>query len=91
MPDGQVKRPLKIGIRDDLFAACPDIAKGQIVLFLRCYTRGDRYLFAVIDRRPRVDLAGNQSGEIDDNSVKFSLYVLGAKRRRQPQNSRAAA
>lgn len=87
VPDGQAKRPLKIGIRDDLFAACPDLTKLQIHLFLRCYTRGDRYLFSVIDRQPRVDLNGNKIQEIDDNAIKFSLYVMSTKRRRQPSKS----
>lgn len=79
--DGQPKKPLKIGIRNELIAACPDIRPEILCLFLRIYTRSEKYLFSVIDRCQRVDLSGAISGDIADKDIIHSLGVLKSIRR----------
>jgi len=65
---GYLKRPLKIGIYDDLRAALkptfPGISRTRLQAFLADYTGGLRYLHQVREGRERIDLYGNVVGVV---------------------------
>lgn len=63
-PKDGPKKPLKIGIHNDLIAACPDFSEKELRFFLGAYTRSPRYLEAVMKRHPRIGLDGNECGEV---------------------------
>ena len=57
-------RPLKIGIREDLIAKCPDIDVKYVKLFLDFYIRNFDYQKALIEGSDRIDLEGVSRGKI---------------------------
>lgn len=58
------RRPLKIGIREDIAARHPDLRPGLIASALRTYTRSVGYWSALRAGTPRIDLDGNIAGEV---------------------------
>jgi len=59
-----LRRPLKIGIREDIMARAPDIPRGLIVASLKAYTRCVPYWLTLKAGTPRIDLDGNVAGEV---------------------------
>jgi sRNA-binding protein len=59
-----LRRPLKIGIREDIFARAPDIPRDLIVTSLRAYTRCVPYWLLLKAGTPRIDLDGNVAGAV---------------------------
>jgi ProP effector len=58
------RRPLKIGIANDLLAALPDVAASDIGFALMIYTSNPDYLNATREGAPRVDLGGEITGYV---------------------------
>lgn len=88
MPKGAPKKPLKIGIRDDLRAACPDLSRYKIGIALRDYTKGFLYLVELKENAPRVDLAGCA---VDSVTKEHATAAAQEIAQRWPGHQRAAA
>jgi ProP effector len=58
------RQPLKIGIREDIVARCPDIQPGLIASALKTYTRSVDYLETLKAGAARIDLDGNPAGRV---------------------------
>ncbi|MCX5516196.1 hypothetical protein C3941_19590 [Kaistia algarum] len=76
VPRRQPKKPLKIGILDDIAAAVPEIPRPHLAFFLKDYTRGPTYFLAVVTAAHRVDLCGEPAGEITPEHRTFAAAML---------------
>jgi ProP effector len=59
-------RPLKLGIKDDLYARC-DTSHRRIMAALRSYCNSMDYLMASTPGAVRIDLAGQPAGIVTDS------------------------
>lgn len=79
-PKGGKKKPLKIGIRQDLMAQArehfPSMSRRLIDNFLVDYCGGHNYLKAVTKGAARIDLSGSFSGFVSDEEAKFAASRL---------------
>lgn len=98
---GYQRRPLKIGIFDDLLPLVP-FAADDLKAALRRYTRADGYLRACVEGADRIDLEGNATGTVDAKHVAHAQKILAerelwrakrnaAKQERQPKPKPAAS
>ncbi|MDG6894066.1 RNA chaperone ProQ [Volucribacter amazonae] len=72
-------RPLKVGIFQDLAEALQDdekVSKTQLRQALRQYTSNWRYLHGCRQGAQRVDLAGNDCGELEQQHVEHAAQQL---------------
>ncbi|TCK01663.1 ProP effector [Volucribacter psittacicida] len=72
-------RPLKVGIFQDLAEALKDdekVSKTQLRQALRQYTSNWRYLHGCRQGAQRVDLAGNDCGELEQQHVEHAAQQL---------------
>jgi ProP effector len=76
-------RPLKIGIRDDVIAALPDIPPALISFALGIYTSGVPYRSACIEGAARIDLDGKLAGVVSPDEAAHAREKL--QRRRCPK------
>lgn len=89
-------RPLKIGIFKDV-AECladdPKVSKTQLRAALRQYTSSWRYLYGVKAGAIRVDLDGNDSGELELEHIEHAKIALaeGKARVAERRKEQAAA
>ena len=60
----ELRRPLKIGTREDIIAQHPELQPGVIESALQIYTRCVPYWSTLEAGAPRIDLAGNVAGEV---------------------------
>lgn len=73
------KRPLKVGIFEDLIEAHPTLSKTRLKRLLRDYTSTYRYVRLVSQKVPRVDLSGSFAGNVTDYEQEQAIKDL-AKR-----------
>ena len=82
-------RPLKVGIFQDLVARVEgemNLSKTQLRSALRLYTSSWRYLYGVKEGAKRVDLNGEDCGELDAEHIAHARQQLTeAKARVQAQ------
>ena len=81
-------RPLKIGIHADLLARAPAITEVELSPALGFYCRTARYLRALRDGGPRIDLDGNEIGEV---TVDQAAGTKGAIERMKAKKAAALA
>ena len=85
----QRRKPLKIGIRDDILAAFAGvIAPRDLSAALGYYTRNVGYLRAMLCGAYRIDLDGNVAGVVDRDqeiAAKQKLAAIAAKQARRKQ------
>lgn len=85
-------RPLKIGIFQDIVARLTEedgISKTQLRSALRMYTSSWRYLYGVKEGAKRVDLDGNDCGDLESEHVEYARQqLMDAKARIQAQRQR---
>jgi sRNA-binding protein len=62
--ENHLRRPLKIGIKDDIIARHPDLRPALIVSALSTYARCVPYWDTLKAGAPRIDLDGNVAGEV---------------------------
>jgi ProP effector len=91
MPKGAPKIPLKIGIREDIFARCPDLDRVAVHLALADYTGGPTYQRNVVVGRSRVDLDGNYTSPITEDEAIHALVRLNKLYLRWRERDRALA
>jgi ProP effector len=58
------RRPLKVGIYEEVISQHPEMSKPQIKRLLREYTQSPEYWSTLTAGAPRIDLAGNAAGEV---------------------------
>lgn len=84
-------RPLKIGIFQDIVARLTEedgISKTQLRSALRMYTSSWRYLYGVKEGAKRVDLDGNDCGDLESEHVEYTRQqLMDAKARIQAQRT----
>lgn len=76
MPAGMPKKPLKIGIREDLEASMPDFQRFELRLALADYCGGPTYLRSLVAGATRIDLAGLPAGTVDAAEAEFAATKL---------------
>jgi len=79
-------RPLKVGIHEELAAREPWPEK-LVRRALACYVNLPRYLKSVRDGAPRIDLAGEPAGTVDEAAAEHArkkLERLQAQRQKRP-------
>jgi len=68
------RRPLKLGIRDDIIAALGDAIEPKLLgAALRRYTTNLFYLRAQQQGASRIDLTGNVAGEVSEEEAKQAI------------------
>ena len=58
------RRPLKIGVCDEIIGQHPEISKPQVKRLLKEYTQSPEYWSTLTAGTPRIDLEGNVVGEV---------------------------
>jgi ProP effector len=72
----ELRRPLKIGIREDIIAQHPELQPDMIVSALQIYTRCVPYWSTLKAGAARIDLDGNVAGEVtleDEQAAKRKI------------------
>lgn len=95
-PKGGKKKPLKIGIRQDLMAQArehfPSMSRRLIDNFLVDYCGGHNYLKIVTKGAARIDLTGGFSGFVTEEEARYAsdklrqIKLLKEKRRKPRRN-----
>jgi ProP effector len=80
--DNHLRRPLKIGIRDEIIARHPDLRPGLIVSALKMYTRCVPYWDTLKAGAVRIDLDGNPAGEVTIEEAQHALVLIAKAARR---------
>jgi ProP effector len=80
--DNHLRRPLKIGIRDDITARHPDLRAGLIVGALKTYTRCVPYWDALKNGAARIDLDGHPAGGVTLEDAQHALVQIAKAARR---------
>jgi sRNA-binding protein len=81
-------RPLAIGINKPLAEAVKDVHSAKVVAaFLGHWCRRTAYLEALARGEPRVDLDGNQTGDVTDHQREVARAAFAA---RQPADAAAS-
>lgn len=75
-PKGAQKRPLKIGIMEDLVAAFPDVPRSKIGTGLYDYTSGPTYIGNLKAGAERIDLDGNPVGIVTEDEEKSAAHRM---------------
>lgn len=89
--DPEKMRPLKIGIRYDLYAIfAQEYPKKAINRVLRLYTKGDDYFKVLTLGSQRVDLDGNPCGEVTGEHMEIADDAKAKVKRRQLKKETAS-
>lgn len=97
LPKGYIKKPLKIGIFQDIVNLGSEISKKRLRNALRDYTSGPLYLKAMRSGEPRIDLDGFTAGFVTDEHAAHAAKELAsinarkARRAYRKPNEKAAA
>lgn len=75
MPTGAVKIPLKVGVKEDILAASPDLTRGQVTKALRDYCRGEKYLRAMVVGARRIGLDGADAGFVSSDEARGAAML----------------
>lgn len=81
-PKRTKKRPLKIGIFEDILAYFPEMEKGDLQAALADYTRGPSYQSMMIDGAQRLDLNGAIVGYVTAEEAVIALGRMDKMYRR---------
>lgn len=85
------KLPLKIGIHKELLGKASEIGleEAAITEAVKTWCRGTRYWASIVEGAPRIDLEGNQAGEVTARDAAQARSLEA--RRRQPRKPKAEA
>jgi hypothetical protein len=70
-------QPLKVGIHNDILAALPGTNPAELRIALDFITRAEKYLRAIVARRPRRNLEGRKKGTVTPHQVDVAKRQLG--------------
>lgn len=69
---GPTKLPLKVGIRDDVLAAVPDLNPTLVRRAIGDYVTGPKYARAMVAGAVRFDLQGMPAGVVTEEEAKYA-------------------
>jgi ProP effector len=78
MAKGAVKRPLKIGIHEDILRLLPEMEPAHLAAALGDYTGGPTYHRSMIPGAARVDLAGKPAGSVTPEAAAHAVRRLAS-------------
>jgi len=86
------KVPLKIGIFEDLLPHAQELAltESEMRDAIRTWCRGNRYWTSMVEGAARVDLAGQEAGNVSQADARRAQH-LQARRTAKPQTQAASA
>ena len=73
------KKPLAIGIHQQLFTADTGLSRKSIRLALAAYVRRSSYLKAIVAGVSRVNLDGSNAGLVTESEVMYSVELLSKR------------
>jgi len=77
MPKGAIKRPLMVGIREQITARCPHLTEIEVGIALRDYTRGNhKYRSQLFCGAERVNLDGEVVGYVSQEEAESAGRAL---------------
>ena len=85
------RRPLKVGIYDEVISRHPEMSKPQIKRLLKEYTQSPEYWSTLTAGTPRIDLAGNVAGEVTAADEEDARRKIAKGARRVATEDRSAA
>jgi sRNA-binding protein len=80
--DRMNRRPLKVGICEDVIAQHPELSRRRIKRLLKNYTQSLAYCSAVKAGTPRIGLDGNVAGEVTLEDEQHALIQMARMARR---------
>jgi ProP effector len=92
--DARTRRPLKVGIHNDIAAAFPDLDPVEIKRALRFYCGDPRYQRSLVEGATRIDLAGNGAGTVtkaEAENATRAIAGIGAKLAQRHQRRATSA
>jgi ProP effector len=90
---GEEKKPLKIGIAEDLLLAMPELTRRNLAFALADYTWGPTYCRHVIAGAARIGLDGAPCGTVSEAEAAFAtdrLKMLSKKHKPKPKPAQQA-
>lgn len=90
LPKGYIKKPLKIGIFQDIVNLGSEISKKRLRNALRDYTSGPLYLKALKAGTPRINLEGDEDGFVSSAHAihaEKELAAINAKKARKSRHN----
>jgi ProP effector len=84
-----VKLPLKIGIRHDILARCPDLDAELVGRAIRDYVNGPRYARCMRAGSDRIDLDGNPCGQVSEADQQNATFREKNRSNKAQANQRA--
>ena len=84
------RRPLKIGIHNDIIAAV-GVAPDELGRALKRYTQADGYCAKLKAGAARIDLDGHAAGVVTEDEAKAAAASLAKRKARREARKRAAA
>jgi ProP effector len=88
-PESKKRKPLKVGIFQDLKVTAPDIEPKMLRLALRVYTTSGAYLVACSKGHKRVDLNGNAVAEVSEKDKTRAREILEARKNKEKVQAEA--
>ena len=85
------RRPLKVGIYEQIISQHPEMSKPQIKRLLKEYTQSPEYWSTLTAGTPRIDLAGNVAGEVTAADEEDARRKIAKGARRVATEDRSAA
>jgi ProP effector len=82
-------RPLAIGVHKALMARMPELAKVQVRMALQNHTAKTRYLKALVQGVPRLDLDGNPVGEVTADQQSTAALTLRDRYKKAAERRKA--
>jgi ProP effector len=82
-------RPLKLGIKEDLYAKC-DMSHRRMTAALRSYCNSVDYLMATAQGAVRIDLVGQPAGIVTEAEAKHAKEALALTKAAGKRGSKAA-
>lgn len=76
MPQGEIKKPLAIGIHLQIRERWPDLAPYRVGIALQDYTRGPKYLKGLVEGAARIDIDGNEVATVTIEAAEFAAEQL---------------
>lgn len=80
---GETKRPLAVGILNDIVALVPELSKTRIRQALQNYTSGPTYQRNLIPGVVRINLLGDDAGTVTAEQSQHAKEQLKAMRKRK--------
>jgi ProP effector len=88
--DASLIRPLKIGVREDILAAHPEMDPLELGRVLTRWCWRPRYWRVLAAGSPRIDLTGQPAGEVSPEQARHAQETLKARTEKEKRRKAAA-